>query len=240
METAEVLNQYFASVFNRDTSVITGECPSDLVLEDCHIEVNDIVKQLDNLKIIRATGPDEMIARVIVEVRKEIVIPIPKLFCLGYKQGRLPQDWRDAIVIPIYKKGSKKDPGNYRPVSLTSIIVKIMETIIRDHLMKHLLKKKLISDFQYGFRSGRSCTLQLLNMLNDWTLKLDQKLNIDVLYTDLSKAFDSVPHRRLLSKIKQFGITGNLWNWIEYRNCNDLMIVLQSNMVSIFCPLFFL
>ena len=104
---------------------------------------------------------------------------------------------------------------NYRPVSLTSI-VKIMETIIRDHLMKHLLKKKLISDFQYGFRPGRSIILYFaVVMLNDWTLKLDQKLNIDVLYTDLSKAFNSIPHRRLLSKIKQFGITGNLWNWIE-------------------------
>ena len=83
LETAEVLNQYFASVFNRDNSVITRECPLDLVLEDCPIGVNDIVKHLDNLKINRATGPDEMIARIIKEVRKEIVTPIHKLFCLS-------------------------------------------------------------------------------------------------------------------------------------------------------------
>ena len=119
--------------------------------------------------------------------------------------------------MPIHKKGSKKIPNNYRPVSLTSIIimVKLLESILRDQIMNHLVNNNLISESQYGLLPVKSCTLQLLEMMNDWISLIDQRISIDVLYTDLRKAFDTVPHRRLLHKITSFGITVKVYEWIK-------------------------
>ena len=142
-----------------------------------------------------------MIPRVLIEIQNEIVQPLSKIFSFSLQYSDLPADWRDALVIPIFKKGSKREAGNYRPVSLTSVVCKMMETILRDKIMNHLLTNKLISDAQYGFLPGRSCTLQLLNMLDIWTQQLDLNKNIDIIYTDLRKAFDSVSHNKLMVKL---------------------------------------
>ena len=116
---------------------------------------------------------------------------------------------------PIFKKGNKLQAGNYRPVSLTSVVCKIFEHFIRDGLTKHLIENKLLSDQQYGFTKGRSCVTQLLTTINDWINFQKEKQPVDVIYLDLQKAFDKVPHRRLLSKLQGYGIEGNLFKWIE-------------------------
>ena len=138
------------------------------------------------------------------------------MFKSSLNEGQLPHDWRNAVVVPIHKKGAKNDPSNYRPVSLTSIICKILESIIREELLGHLRANNLISEHQYGFMPGRSCTLQLLDVLNSWTDGLDNKgRSIDIIYTDLKKAFDLVSHKGLVHKLPAFGIGIVLINWIS-------------------------
>ena len=127
------------------------------------------------------------------------------------KEGKIPKQWKIAEVRPIFKKGKKSTPGNYRPVSLTSVLCNIFEGFIRRALYKHLIDNKLLSDSQFGFCQGRSCVSQLLVTLFDWMSDLDDHIPVDVAYLDFRKAFDSVPHQRLLKKLEGYGISGNVY-----------------------------
>ena len=108
----------------------------------------------------------------------------------------IPRDWKFANTVPIHKKGNKAEVSNYRLVSLTNVICKVMESFIRDHVMKYFLKKDLFSNRQYGFLKGRSTVLQLLRIIDKWTLNLDSedRLTVYRVYMDFEKAFDKVPH----------------------------------------------
>ena len=222
-ETARCLNEYFSSVFTEDKVTVTSEYLKAVSeakvkftdMPEINITQEKIMDKLKLLKPDRAAGPDKMIPRILIEVKAEIVSPLHKIFNVSLHEGRLPDDWKDADVIPIFKKGSKKEASNYRPISLTSVVGKMLEAIIRDALMAHFLTNNLISEAQYGFIPGRSCCLQLLNMLDTWTQQLDENLNIDVIYTDLQKAFDTVSHCKLLYKLKNFKIDNKVYNWIK-------------------------
>ena len=120
-----------------------------------------------------------------------------------------------ANITAIYKKGSKKLAGNYRPVSLTSVVCKLMESIIKDSIMEHMSKNNLLNSQQYGFVSGRSTVLQLIKVMDRWTEILDKGGCVDVVYCDFLKAFDKVPHKRLVQKLNYYGITPLLVNWIK-------------------------
>ena len=116
---------------------------------------------------------------------------------------------------PIYKKGDKSQAGNYRPVSLTSVICKVMETFIKNSLNEHLVKNNILSNHQFGFVSGRSTITQLIVTLNEWLYSLDNDSPIDAAYMDFRKAFDSVPHKRLLNKLKGYNVSGPILSWIS-------------------------
>ena len=133
--------------------------------------------------------------------------------------------WKHAKVTAIYKKGPKTKPQNYRPVSLTCILCKVLESIIRDHITNHMKENNLFSDKQFGFITGRSTTLQLLHVLNKWTEILDQGGSLDTIYCDFMKAFDKVPHRRLIHKISKYGIKGNILGWIDSFLSNRTQLV---------------
>ena len=118
----------------------------------------------------------------------------------------LPVDWKQAHISALYKKGDRQDPGNYRPVSLTSVVGKVMEKFIRDWLVLHLKKKNILSPQEYGFVSGRSTSLQLLHLLNKLTKVLDNGGEVDMVYMDFRKVFDSVPHERLMAKLEGYDV----------------------------------
>ena len=103
---------------------------------------------------------------------------------------------------------------NYRPISLTSICCKLFEKFVRKHLMDHFNEKGLITNAQYGFRSGRSLNLQILKVIEEFTRAMDKHENVDMIYLDFKKAFDSVPHKRLIGVLRQYGVTGRTLNWI--------------------------
>ena len=116
----------------------------------------------------------------------EVLSPsIVALFNKSLSRGEIPDAWREAIVIPIHKKSSKSDPKNYRPVSLTSSVCKLLENIVRQHLQTHLNKHNLLIDNQHGFRSKRSCETKLISTLNDWCKALGNKQNIEIIYLDI-------------------------------------------------------
>ena len=137
------------------------------------------------------------------------------LFNNSLSKGKIPSDWKIAEVRPIFKKGTKSNPGNYRPVSLTSVVCKIFEGFVRDKLFKHLIENNLLSKEQFGFCAGRSCITQLLNTIFDWLCHIDEDVPVDAIYLDFKKAFDTVPHERLLTKLHGYGIRGNIFNWVK-------------------------
>ncbi|MCP4267589.1 MAG: reverse transcriptase family protein, partial [Candidatus Brocadiaceae bacterium] len=128
---------------------------------------------------------------------------------------KVPEEWKLANVTPIFKKGCKSQPGNYRPISLTSVVCKLMETIIRDKIVKHLETNKLLNDTQHGFHNKRSCLTNLLDFFYDIFKMYDEEKAVDIIYLDFQKAFDKVPHKRLLAKIKAHGIDGNVYSWLK-------------------------
>ena len=136
----------------------------------------------------------------------ELCIPLAIIFRKLLNEGVAPEDWRTAHIIPVFKKGSRAKAGNYRPISLTSVIGKILERIIKEQITEHLDRHNLIYDTQHGFRKGRSCTTNLLVYLEDITKLVDDGTPVDAVYLDLAKAFDTVPHRRLIAKIKAHGV----------------------------------
>ena len=113
----------------------------------------------------------------------------------------MPDDWKLAEVTAIFKKGAKNQVNNYRPVSLTSITCKILEHFVTDSIQNYMEQNDLFSNCQHGFRRHRSCVTQLLEVLNDLTSFIEENLDIDIIYLDFSKAFDSVPHKRLINKL---------------------------------------
>ena len=131
------------------------------------------------------------------------------------EEGSIPEDWRSANVTPIFKKGSKTNPANYRPVSLTSVCCKMLEAIIKDEVTAHLDRHKLIRDSQHGFLHKKSCTSNLLSFLEKMTLSADNGDPVDVVFLDFAKAFDKVPVQRLLKKVKAHGIGGQTLAWIR-------------------------
>jgi len=145
-----------------------------------------------------------------------LIRPLVLLFNKSLATGKIPQDWRRANVSALFKKGSKKEPGNYRPVSLTCQICKLLERILRDVIVGYLEKQKLIGDSQHGFRKGKSCLTNLLEFMQVLTEGVDQGEEMDVIYLDFQKAFDKVPHKRLLLKLGDLGIGGEIARWIEH------------------------
>ena len=128
--------------------------------------------------------------------------------------GIVPSNWREANVSAMLKKGSRLDPGNYRPLSLTSVMSKIIEGFVKEYIMRHLLENKLVSNFQHGFVKGKSCSTNLLESLDFITSTLAQGVSVDVLFTDFAKAFDKVNHRLLILKLRSTGIEELIVKWI--------------------------
>ena len=127
----------------------------------------------------------------------------------------MPADWRRANVVPIFKKGVKSEPGNYRPVSLTSVICKTMERILQKKLVEHQENNARLKNSQHGFRSKLSCTTNMLKFLEYATLNIDNGEPVDVVYYDFSKAFDKVSIHKLLDKIHAYGIRGKFHQCIK-------------------------
>jgi hypothetical protein len=216
-QKAEILNDFFVSVFTKEDSNIPEFNKRDYntILELPTITETEVKKKLAKLNPSKTPGPDQIHPRLLKEAGDSLAYPLTILFNKSIREGTVPNSWKEACITPIYKKGSKKSPGNYRPVSLTAVLCKLMESLVRDHLVSHLVNNNLLASEQHGFVSGRSCSTQLLESLEEWTTIIDDRGSVDTIYFDFQKAFDTVPHERLLKKLKDYGIQGNLLDWIR-------------------------
>ena len=232
-EKAERLANYFSRVFTNEPE---GNMPSLPVREVqvmpvIEFTIEKIKKAIRKLKKNKSPGPDKIHPRFIKEGIDQLAEPLKLIFEHSFNFGEIPMDWSLAFITATFKKGNKSDPVNYRPVSLTSIICKLMETMVREDVMKHMKSYKLFSQKQFGFLSGRSTVLQLIKVIDNWMCTLDEGGAVDVIYCDFMKAFDKMPHGRLLEKIRSYNVGEKCLMWMEafLRNQKQCVIVMSTS-----------
>ena len=218
-EMAELLNKYFASVYTEED---TSEIPDVAInyqgnepLKKIEITEEIVKTKIKKLNQNKSPGPDGFHPRVIKELEEEITPHLCDIYKASLVQRKAVKDWKLQNIATVFKKGSKDEPGNYRPISLTSVPGKTLESIIADNIISHLESNRLIRDSQHGFRKGRSCLTNLLEFFHDMFSTYDKSRAIDILYLDFKKAFDKVPHKRLMAKVRSLGIIEEVGDWIE-------------------------
>ena len=144
-----------------------------------------------------------------------IALPLAKLFNKSLSDGVLPRDWVSANITHVFKKGDKQQVSNYRPISLTCILCKVLEKIVHCKLYTLLESNKVLNDSQFGFRIKRSTTALLMTAIHDWAEMLNNRLSTHCVFIDFAKAFDSVPHKRLLLKLQAYAVGGSLLQWFR-------------------------
>ena len=172
---------HLISAFTDDTKTSLPDLgPSQYPsMEDITVSCEGVVKQLKNLKPHKAAGPDDIPLILHKEAADEIAAAITLLFQASLNQGSTPLTWCKALVVPIYKKGSKSDASNHQPISITSVLFKLCEHNLHSTILTHLANHKILSDAQHGFRKRRSCHTQLLLALNNFARGLEDKSQTD-------------------------------------------------------------
>ena len=216
-EKAQILNDFFASVFTVDNGNMPdfpdrsdGSNIENVVFTQA--KVHDSLKSLPN-KLSRT--PDGLPALLLKKLAFGLSEPLCSLFNVSFNSGELPKIWLTAEVTAVYKKGLASNASNYRPVSLTCIACKVMESIIKDKLISHLVANDLLTEHQHGFLPKKSVSTQLLECFNYYSEAFMQKQPVDVIFLYYCKAFDSISHQKLLVKLEGYGIRGRLLTWIR-------------------------
>ena len=215
---ATIFNKYFSASFTHDDGLsqpFPNRVSDDIGLSHIPFSADNVLKKLLKLKPNSAAGPDNLHPSFLKHVGGEIAPFLAYMFEIFFSMGFVPPIWRRAYVKPIFKSGSSSDASNYRPISLTCVCSKIMESIISEHMLVYLLDNNLISEHQHGFLSRRSTCTQLLDSFQDWVVSLGNSKSIDVAYIDFAKAFDSVVYSKLFTKLAGYGIKFELLAWLR-------------------------
>ncbi|CAB4033092.1 Hypothetical predicted protein, partial [Paramuricea clavata] len=174
------------------------------------VDVLAAIKTIDSSK---AQGPDKIPAKILVECAEQISPSLTDLFNLSLQSGTLPTEWKLANIVPLLKKAPAEKVENYRAISLLSLVSKLLERCILNKIIDHIASN--LSNLQFGFLKGRSTTSQLLSVYHKIQEAMDAGIQTDMVFLDFSKAFDSVNHHKLIFKLKLFGITGKLHDWLK-------------------------
>ena len=222
---AEMLKEQFESVFSTSPVNDQSATPQPArvnvsTLQDFTITEEDITNQIKKLRKNAAAGPDNIPAILLKNCGGTIASPICQLWKQSLEEGCIPEILKTGIITPIFKGGDRTKPQNYRPVSLTSHVIKLFENLIRTKIENHLIENGLFNENQHGFRKGRSCISQLLDHYNKIIEDLEKGHRNHVVYLDFAKAFDKVHHTILLQKLQNIGITGKLHLWIKEFLCS--------------------
>ena len=229
-EIAKLLNCFFHSIFtpiSPNLQLPPFQTHVDPNLASVVLTENDVETHLKALNPSKAPGPDQIPTSILKIHAPDLVPSITKMFNCSLNQGRVPTKWKQANIIPIHKKGSRFQASNYRPISLLPTISKVLERCIYDKIIAHILPE--LANQQHGFLRNRSTTAQLLTIFSRINIILDKGKQADIIYFDLSKAFDSVSHKLLIHTIKGFGINGTPLAWItEYLTSRGQRVIIDG------------
>ena len=221
-EIADVLARQFKSVSSdpnapqkRSPSFSPPEISSPMTDEDMTFTEEDIIQAIKEVKPNAASGPDEIPIKALKECKENVAHPIFLIWQDSVANGVVPSCYKESVVTPIHKKDSKVKAKNYRPVSLTSHIVKIFERVLRTRIVDFFERNEIICNSQHGFRKGRSCLTELLDHIDDILSGLVQNKDTDVIYLDYAKAFDKVDHELLIQKLRIYGLHPKAIEWIS-------------------------
>ena len=220
-EKADILQRQYVSVFSRPEDADLDKCLSWVEdkprsgLEDFTFSPKDIEDAICELDPYSAAPDDDIPAKILCACKSQLAYPIWLIWEKSFRTGIIPPDFKKQYITPIFKKGNKTEAANYRPVSITSHLIKTFERVMRNKLVDYLESNNILPNNQHGFRKGRSCLTQLLEHVDTILKHLNSGQDVDVIYLDYSKAFDKVDHRVLLAKLRKYGIRGKVFQWIE-------------------------
>lgn len=217
---------------NGNTFFLADNTRISQALTDISVTEPEVANYLNQLKDDGAIGPDGFSPYFIKKSVNSLTPIVTNILKRSLQEGSIPEPWKLAHIIPIYKSGDRKMPENYRPVSITCTFSKCLEKIITQHITNFCISNSIIPNNQHGFMPGRSVTTNHLHNLNSWTKLLDNNIPIDVIYLDFSKAFDRVPLDGLVYKLEHFGIRGALLKWIKLFLSNRSYCVQISSKLS--------
>ena len=217
VKKADMFNEYFASVGVADNgkSLQNVQVVACKTLESVTFNEHNILFAMRKLKPNLSSGPDGLPPLLFKKLQYVLATPLALVFTQLFSVGVIPDIWKQAVIVPVFKKGATCDVANYRPISLTCVASKIMERVIVQQILHHLYSNKLLSVTQHGFIKGRSTCTNLLEALNDWTLSIQNKKSVSIAYIDFSRAFDSVSHDKLFACLHAYGIRGDLLCWLR-------------------------
>ena len=217
---AEILSEQYSSVFSEPREplldpnhLFDSEDPSNLI--DITFSPADIIEAIDKLSANSAPGTDCFPAVLLKQCKELLAVPLYEIWRGSLDLSITPEDMIQSLIVPMHKGDSTALAKNYRPVALTSHLVKIFEKVIRKHIVNHLETTNAFNPSQHGFRSGRSCLSQLLAHYDRILSELERGYNVDVIYLDFAKAFDKLDFNVTLSKLKMLGIDGKIGKWIH-------------------------
>jgi hypothetical protein len=215
-DKAEVFNNYFSTVFSVDNGVLPPMFKSCCnSLDNIVFDVLDVFEVLGKQNLKMSRGPDGIPHIVYRKLSAALALPLFLIFKCSLDSGIVPRAWKEANVIPVFKKGPKSSPANYRPISLTCIACRILEKILSTKIIRFCEENKIFGGNQHGFMRRKSTVTQLLSCLNNWTRSIDNSESVSIAYLDFAKAFDTVSHEKLILVLRNKGINGPLLRWIS-------------------------
>ena len=232
-DKAEMLGDFFTKCFNQAVPPLS---PSNSTLNSEHTIPDDLLCTeeevhffLTNLDTSKATGPDGISACMLKSTADSVTPSVTTLLNLSLRTGQLPKEWKRSSVVPVLKKSPATSPNNYRPISLLSIVSKVLERHVHSLVMDHLHNHHPLAESQWGFQSGKSTVAALLTTTHSWLTTLEEGKEIGAVFFDLQKAFDSVPHQCLIEKLRQTGLTEHIISWIlNYLTCREQRVVVNG------------
>ena len=223
IDRANFINSYFTSIGENlsqkhsipdDFDVLNHIYRISRTTHSTEISITQIAKDLEKVKAKKAPGPDGISSKVLSLIKSSAADGLFTVFHKSSTLNKFPDIWKQAKIIPVYKKGSFSDVSNYRPISLLSISGKLLESQICSIIDSHLQACNLLSEHQWGFRKGLSSEDLLLVMTEKWKLAMDKGQIVGAIFIDFQKAFDTVSHEILSLKLNAVGISGPLHQWL--------------------------